>query len=108
MTIKQLKRLLAANGQKLQPGYNYVAISIGLPEAKVAETVALLRRKRARIEREYRKATGERLALLPCVCLPRRRSVLVPTPFNTRLNVVSAIVLELPGIDPQADVPTWS
>ena len=61
MTVKQLKRLLAANGQKLQPGYNYVAFSIGLPEAKVAETVALLRRKKAHVEREYRKATGERL-----------------------------------------------
>ncbi len=108
MTIKQLKRLLAANGQRFESGYNYVAFSIGLPEGKVAETVALLRRKKAHVEREYRKATGERLALLPCVCLPRRRSVLVPTPFNTSLNVVSAIVLELPGIDAQANVPVWS
>jgi hypothetical protein len=108
MTVKQIKRLLAANGQRFESGYNYLAFSVGLPEAKVAETVALLRRKKSHVEREYRKATGERLGLLPCVCLPRRRSVLVPTPFNSRLNVVSAIVLELPGIDPQAEVPVWS
>jgi hypothetical protein len=108
MTIKQIKRLLAANGQRLQSGYNYVAFSVALPEAKVAETVALLRRKKVHVEREYRKATGERLALLPCVCLPRRRSVLLPLPLDVRLNVVSAIVLELPGIDPQAEVPVWS
>jgi hypothetical protein len=107
MNCKQLSRLLAANGQSFQPGYNYVVFSVGLPEPEVARTVALLRRKRSHMEREYRKATGEPLGLTPYVALPRKRSVLVPTTFGTRLNVLSRMVRDLPGMHEDAKVPVW-
>jgi len=107
MSRKQLSRLLAANGQVVQPGYNYVVFSVGLPEPEVERTVALLRRKRSHMEREYRKATGEQLGLMPYVALPRKRSVLISTRFGTNLNVLSGIVLELPGVHEDAKVPVW-
>jgi len=107
MNRKQLSRLLAANGQAFQPGYNYVVFSIEFPESEVARTVALLRRNRSRMEREYRKATGEQLGLTPYVALARKRSVLVPTRFGTRLNVLSRIVWGLPGMCREAKIPEW-
>ena len=107
MNRKQLSRLLAANGQAFQPGYNYVVFSIEFPESEVARTIALLRRQRSHMEREYRKATGEQLGLMPYVALPRKRSVLISTRFGTNLNVLSGIVLELPGVHEDAKVPVW-
>jgi len=107
MNRKQLSRLLAANGQTIQSGYNYVVFSIWLPESEVARTIALLRRQRSHMEREYRKATGEQLGLTPYVALPRKRSVVVPTSFGTRLNVLSRVVRELPGMCRDAKIPEW-
>ena len=59
------------------------------------------------MEREYRKATGEQLGLTPYVALPRKRSVVVPTSFGTRLNVLSRVVRELPGMCRDAKIPEW-
>jgi hypothetical protein len=117
MTKAQLRKLLAENGQKLLPGYNYAMLSVSLPAAEVAATVALLRRNKARIEREYAKdikRTGyagpnlRRIKLLPFVCLPRKRSVLVPVPHGCCINVVSGVIAGLPGICENAGFPLWA
>jgi hypothetical protein len=109
MHMTHLLKVLAANHDKgVVPGYNYAVFSIGLPASEVGRTVALLRRKKPHVEREYRKATGKRLALLPYVCLARSRSVLVPVPSGCSLNMLSGIVLGLPGMYEKVKVPVWS
>ena len=116
MTKAQLRKLLAENGQKLLPGYNYTMLSISLPAVEVAATVALLRRNKARIEREYGQAVKSsgyagpnlrRIKLLPFVCLPRKRSVLVPVPHGCCINMVSSVIAGLPGICENAGMPLW-
>ena len=50
----------------------------------------------------------KRITLLPFVCLPRKRSVLVPVPHGCAINMVSTILAELPGLYAEAGVPVWS
>jgi hypothetical protein len=116
MTKAQLRKLLAKNGQKLLPGYNYTMLSISLPAVEVANTVTLLRRNKARIEREFVQAVKSsgyagpnlrRIKLLPFVCLPRKRSVLVPVPHGCCINMVSSVIAGLPGICENAGMPLW-
>jgi hypothetical protein len=53
-----------------------------------------------RIEGEYQARTGTPLRLLLCVVLVRPRSILVPSPFESHINVISDVLamLELRGV----------
>ena len=121
MTKTQLKALLEKNGQDMVEGYNYTMLCIRVPAAEVANTVTVLRRNKARIEREYAKymkgcamytkgvgsSSAKRIKLLPCVCLPRERSVLVPVPCGCAVNMVSSTIGAVPGLCEKASLPVW-
>ena len=113
MTKTQLKNFLADNGYTLQPDYNYTMLSIKVPTAEIPNLVTLLRENKSRIEKEYNKNVKNHkelsllLSLLPFVCLPRKRSVLVPFPFGTAINLLSGVIAELPGLSKKVRLPFW-
>lgn len=107
MSRRDLLNLLDSQGVKdIQPGYNYVVYSLHMPAEQVDAVIDLLRKRRRTIERQYGKMTKQRLVLLPFVCLPRKRSVLVPVPFNTSLNMMTEAILTL-DLPRGVSVPNW-
>ena len=101
-----LSKILIANGQDPNPvpGYNYALYSLHTRRANEVATV--LRANKQRIEDEYQARTGTPLRLLPFVALVRPRSILVPLPFDSSINVISDVLatLELYGVA----LPFWS
>ena len=109
MTLKQLRTLLVENKlPEPKKGYNYAMFVLYLPAKHVKETVGSLRRRRHHFEQKYRKTTGEKLGLLPYVCIPRKRSILVPVPYGARVNVLSDIIGRLGDLRWDVKVPQWS
>jgi hypothetical protein len=110
MTRSQLAALLEAQtgGNHVAPGYNHVIFSVRVPEAWAVFAATVLRNCKAEIEAAYREAAGvAEWELLPHVCLVRKRSLMVATPFDTQLNTLGT-VLEPFLAGTNAQVPSWS
>lgn len=116
MTIAQLKHLLKTTqgNDRIEPGYNYAICSIRHRQSnwvdQFAEVPACIYQNKDEIERRYREASGNTgWQLLPFVVLRRKRSCLVPIPFDTALNVFTKIISDvLIENRLEAQIPSWS
>ncbi len=125
MTKLQLVALLEGQtgSAEIMPGYNYAILSFSTANPRHAAQV--VKEKIAEIEREYNSRSKERMPefdqphnsrseeatikLLPFGALYRAKSIVVPIPFDSSINVVAEIVgavLNDNGV-PVA-VPQWS
>ena len=100
MTRKEINELLEVqHGASIVPGYNYVIFSVRTP---APDTVArLIQANKAVIDAAIGKP------LLPYTCYVRKKSVVIPVPFDVGLNVLAAALeTVLAGAD--AQIPSWS
>lgn len=98
MTRDDLRRLVKEQaGCDLVPGYNYVIFSItARPKwwQNPDRVQMMLTEAKDRIEARMQKHM-EGFKLLPFVCLKRKLSVLVPTPFETPINTLTNVLHEV-------------
>ena len=100
MTKNQINELLQAqHGASIVPGFNYAIFSVRTN--KPDEVAKLIRDNKASLD------TAIGLPLLPFVCYTRKKSVIVPVPFDASLNLLGdALAPVLTGTD--AQIPSWS
>ena len=106
MTKKELQKYLG--NEKIQEGYNYTIYNIPGTRGKNTLLIALQKMKEY-IETQYARTTGRELKLLPYVAYARQRSVIIPLPFDTSLNVITDILRDyFRYIMPDLKLPVWS
>lgn len=101
MTKKQLRALLQ---REPTPGYNYTIFSILTSDP--ATVRAQLVTNRCRIVAEYLRRCPTPSNWSCEYPVQRQRSVLLPIPFDTSLNILSDIVRSL--LTAECKIPTWS
>lgn len=107
MNKKELQKYLDRIGQSVEEGYNYAIYSIPVHGAKYNLLTALQNMKEY-IETQYARATGKELKLLPYVAYMRQRSIVIPLPFATSINVITEILQEyFRYIMPDLKFPAW-
>lgn len=110
MNLKDLKWLVREQwSADLEPGYNYTIFSVRHRQGATFVASAL-RRQKTDVERLYRarSGAGDGWRLLPMVCLQRRRSVLIPVPYETELNVLAGVIREVLARDRyDVKIPAW-
>ena len=96
VSAAQLDAFLKSHGAVRQEGYNYVIYTIRTGSLERAGLVVMeIEAKRKEIEEAYRLACGASAAgwkLADKAAMAKPRSVVVPTPFGTELNVLTSIL----------------
>jgi len=111
MTKTKLAEILRRRvNAEVEPGYNYCLMTLRCATSEVEELMTRLRQRKEGIEEAYKQRVldaPEDWSLLPYVCVRLERGVWIPIPFQTELNTLSAVLVELLP-DVEFSAPEWS
>lgn len=116
MTRSKLREMLEARGQEFVHGYNYEIMYIRVGTQAQANAMADLVSEKAReIEAEYSRLSAELgdVTIQPITlldfALARPRSILVPCPWDARINLLSRAIDNVCDLSKMGcSVPSWS
>lgn len=112
MTIAKVKQLLEQEGEEYLRRYNYAIFTIRSSPKDIHALMNILRERKDQIETAYMAVEPTvPWTMHPVVCLPLARSVVIPIPYETKLNVLSSVLLKIlrdtPN-PPNVNLPSWS